>query len=728
MVDKGPGNTSRARRPDPGPPRARPTPLWLTVLRGWLLLTFLFVFLAGGGFVAALLRFQGELPSAAHLERIEPPSNTRILDRNGMPLGDLFSEDRLLARLSEIPRPLIDAVISTEDRGFYEHWGIQPTALARAVLANVRRGRTSQGGSTITQQLARNLFLTHERTVTRKIKEALLTIRLERIYSKDEILGMYFNQIYYGHGAHGAKSAAREYFAKDLSELTLAECALLAGIPGNPTLFDPRRRPENARSRRDRVLRAMRETASIDAAEYEAALAEEVVLTVRDAPSMRAPYFVEHVRQQLVARYGADRLYHDGLTVETTLDWRIQEAAERALENHLRWLEVHNEYEVPRDTSWVAPETPFVASPYVQGAAIVLNTSTGEIVAMVGGRNYWESKFNRAVQARRQPGSAFKPFVYTAAIEQGIGASTIILDAPLVVPMPNGDIYKPENHKRTFQGPMTLRYAMKKSVNVPAVRVILTVGPEAACDVARRCGITGRLFPYPSTALGASEVILLDLVSAYTVFPNLGIRHRPWSVRRVRDRNGVELERGHPVAEEALAAPVAAIMTSILEDVMDSGTGASARWKGITCPAGGKTGTMDEYMDAMFVGFTSVYTMGVWVGFDVRTPLGDDMTGTRAALPIWIETMKVALEGTSPQEFEIPPGVTWLTVCLESGQAAVPQCEETYREIFVEGDEPTEPCPVHHLGQTVDLWSAEDSFDALDRASRRGSGGSVIPR
>lgn len=731
MADSGSSRRPAGASPPPrrpAPPGGRPSAgrtagrTALRIVQGWLFFTFLFVFVVGGGFVAALLRFQGELPSTAHLERIEPASNTRIVDRNGEPLGDLFAEDRLLARFDEIPRPLIDAVIATEDRGFHEHWGIQPTALLRAVLANLRVGRTSQGGSTITQQLARNLFLTHERTVTRKIKEALLTIRLERIYSKDEILGMYFNQIYYGNGAHGARSAAREYFAKELGELSLAECALLAAIPANPTLFDPRRHFDNAKARQERVLQAMHDVGVIDDAQFAAAQAEEVVLHERESRSMRAPYFVEYVRQQLVAKYGADRLYHDGLTVHTTLDWRIQEAAEDALAEQLERLERINDYEAKRDSTWAPPESPFVNSPYVQGACVVLETATGEILAMVGGRSYWESKFNRAVQAKRQPGSAFKPFVYTAAVEQGLGPSTIILDEPLVVPMPNGDTYKPENQKRNFQGPMTMRYAMKKSVNVPAVRMILTVGPDAAVDVAHRCGITTHLFPYPSTALGASEVTLLDLTAAYTVFPNLGIRHRPFAVEEVLDRNGAVLERGTPSSEEALAAPVAAVMNTILEDVMNSGTGASCRWKGITAPAGGKTGTMDEYTDAMFIGFTSNYTMGVWVGFDVKRTLGPNMTGASAALPVWIETMKVALADADPQPFEVPEGVTWRKVCTESGVLAVPECPDTYREIFVDGDEPTELCPIHHLGKPLDLWSDQTSFEELDRASRRQDG------
>jgi penicillin-binding protein 1A len=690
------------------------------LVRTWLFLTLLLLFLGGGAFVAALLRFQGELPSTAHLERIEPPSNTRIFDRGGESLGDLFAEDRLIVPLQEIPEHLIQAVLATEDRSFYDHWGIQPSALMRAAVANLLAGRTSQGGSTITQQLARNLFLTHERTVTRKIKEALLTVRLERIYSKDEILAMYFNQIYYGQGAHGAKSAAREYFAKDLSELSLAECALLAGIPANPTLFDPRRRPENAKGRRDTVLDAMAEYGAITREEAEAAKAEEMTLAERTERSMRAPYFVEFVRQQLIEKYGADRLYRDGLEVTTTLDWKVQKATEEALERQLRHLERLNRYPVVRDGDWVPPETPFVNSPYLQGAAVVLDTRTGEIRALVGGRNYWESKFNRAVQAKRQPGSAFKPFVYTAAIEKGIGPSHILLDEPLVVPMPGSKPYKPENTKRDFQGPMTLRYALSRSVNVPAVRTILEVGPEAAVDVARRCGIDGVL-PYPSSALGASEVSLLDLTAAYTVFPNQGILRRPYSIVSVRDRNGAVLERAAPVSEEALSSPVAGIMTNLLEEVMDSGTGASARWKGVTAPAGGKTGTMDDYMDAMFVGFTPAYTMGVWVGFDARRTLGQDMTGNAAALPVWIDVMKEALAGLELEPFEVPAGIVWRQVCPESGVLATPDCPEPYREMFLENHEPVESCFLHGDSGQLDL-DDEVSFEELDRRDREEAG------
>lgn len=694
------------------------------LVQTWVVFTVVFVGLAAGGFVAALLRFQGELPSTAHLERIEMPSNTRIYDRNGEPLGDLFAEDRLPVRLEDVPPPLVRAVIATEDRGFYRHWGIQPTGLVRAFFANLRRGRVSQGGSTITQQLARNLFLTHERTVSRKLKEALLTVRLERIYSKDEILGMYFNHIYYGNGAHGVRSAAREYFDKDLKTLDLAECAFLAGIPANPTLFDPRRRFENAKHRQELVLTMMREVGALTRAAMDSAKAEPIQLVQRDTPSMRAPYFVEYVRQELIERYGAERLYGDGLSVTTTLDWKIQDAAERALEKHLQWLERVNGYPVKRDASWTPPEAPFVTSPYLQGGVVVLDTATGEILAMVGGRNYWESKFNRAVQARRQPGSAFKPFVYAAAIERGIGPSAILLDEPYTVDLPGGQTYKPENTHRDFQGPVTMRTAIAKSINVPAVRMIMTIGPPAAINVARRCGITGTLYPYPSSALGASEVTLLDLTAAFSVFPSLGVLHRPWAIREVKDREGAVLERGQTTSEEALAAPVAAIMNSLLAEVMDRGTGASARARGITCAAGGKTGTMDEYMDAMFVGYTSVHTAGVWVGFDVKRSLGKDMTGSAAALPVWIDFSKVLLEGKDPQPFEVPPGVTWREVCTESGELAVDECPQPYREIFLEGHAPTELCPVHHKGRALDPWRDENLFENLDREQRdRAQGG-----
>jgi penicillin-binding protein 1A len=429
---------------------------------------------------------------------------------------------------------------------------------------------------------------------------------------------------------------------------------------------------------------------------------------------MRAPYFVEYVRQELLAKYGADRLYRDGLEVTTTLDWKIQDVLEQTLEQQLRKLERINRYEVVRDSTWTRPESTFVTSPYLQGAAIVLETATGEIVAMVGGRDYWESKFNRATQALRQPGSAFKPFVYTAAVEHGIGPSTIILDEPLVVPMPSGKPYKPENTKRNFQGPMTMRFALSHSVNVPAVRTILEVGPAAAVEVGKRCGFRTRILPYPSTALGACEVYLIDLASAYTVFPNLGILEHPWGVREVRDRNGSVLERGMSHTEEALSAPVAAVVSSMLQEVMRTGTGASVRGKGFTVPAGGKTGTMDDYMDACFVGYTPLYTMAVWVGFDVKKTLGRDMTGTAAALPVWIEVMKMAHEGKDVDAFEIPSGVVWKEVCSTSGALGSAECPQPYREIFVMGDEPKQLCPVHHEGSALE-WGDEISFEAIDR-------------
>jgi penicillin-binding protein 1A len=687
----------------------------------WLLLTLLAILAGGGAFVAALLRFQNELPSTAHLERIEPPANTRILDRNGTPLGDLFTEDRLLTTLDRIPPEMIAAVIATEDRRFHDHWGISYIGMARAVLANLRRGRTTQGGSTITQQLARNLFLTHERTMTRKIKEALLTIRLERIYAKREILSMYLNQIYYGNGAYGVRSASREYFDKDPTDLTLEECAFLAGIPANPTVYDPRRRMENALGRQRTVLAMMVDHGSISADEAAAARAEPVRLTVRERRSMAAPYFVEQVRQYLETNYGADQIYRNGLSVATTLDLEIQRTTETALEDQLRRLEEKNLYEIVRDSTWVAPAEPLSNSPYVQGAAIVLDTKTGAVVAMVGGRDFWESRFNRATQARRQPGSAFKPFVYIAALEQGIGASTIIRDEPLVVPLPNGDVYKPENTYRSFRGPVTMRTALTKSINVPAVRMILTVSPRAAVNVARRCGISGVLHPYPSLALGASEVTLIDLASSYSVFPNLGIHHEPWFIQSVADRNGTVLETGRPTTREALAAPVAAVMTNLLEGVVDRGTASSVRWKGFRLPAGGKTGTMDDYMDALFVGFTPQYTMAVWVGFDVKKTLGEKMTGSAAALPVWIEVMKAAHANLpDPPPFEVPDGVVWLEVCPESGLLAKGECVASFPEIFVQIDAPDDTCPIHGEEAAYDAQTGDLQFDQLDRDSFEG--------
>ncbi len=687
-------------------------------LKASLTLTACFLLFAAAVFVALLLRYQNELPSTAHLERIEPPSNTRIFDREGRSLGDLFAEDRIVVPLEEIPAPMVAAVLAAEDRHFYDHWGIEIPALARAAVANVRSRRTSQGGSTITQQLARNLFLTHERTITRKIKEALLTIRLERIYSKDEILGMYFNQIYYGNGAHGAKSAAREYFGKDLSELTLPESAYLAGLPANPSLYDPRKKSENAKRRQEVVLAMMVRSGAITRDEADVAAAEPVEILAGDRRTMQAPYFVEHVRQALAQRYGEERLYRDGLQVITTLDLGIQRTCEEALETQMKKLEKMNRYKVVRDAAAeVEPETPSKSTPYLQAALVCLDTRSGEVLAMIGGRDFWESRFNRATQAKRQPGSSFKVFVYSAAIEEGIGPSTILQDEPLELAMPNGDIYSPANHGGTFEGAMTMRDALVRSINVPAVRTILTVSPKKVVKVAQRFGITTKLRAVPSLALGSSEVTLLELTAAYTVFPNGGILHRPWFVREIRDRNGADLERGRMESEEALAEPVAAVMTDLLEDVMDRGTGYPARAAGFREPAGGKTGTMDEFTDAFFVGFTSMYTMGVWVGFDTKKSIGHEMTGTAAALPIWTAAMLKIHEGKKGAKFDMPDGVVSREVCMESGYLVTAGCINTRREIFPEGKQPKELCPIHNAGRTLDLHQDDRSFELLDRQS-----------
>jgi penicillin-binding protein 1A len=686
-------------------------------LQASLTLTALFLLFAAAIFVALLLRYQNELPSTAHLERIEPPSNTRIFDREGRSLGDLFAEDRLVVPLEEIPAPMVAAVLAAEDRHFYDHWGIEIPALVRATVANLRTRRTSQGGSTITQQLARNLFLTHERTLERKIKEALLTIRLERIYSKDEILGMYFNQIYYGNGAHGAKSAAREYFGKDLAELSLAESAYLAGLPANPSLYDPRKRTENAKRRQEVVLAMMVRSGAVTREEADAAGAEPIEILSGDRRTMQAPYFVEHVRQELAARYGEERLYRDGLQVLTTLDLEVQRVCEDALEEQLTKLEKMNRYKVVRKTATVDPQGPSKSTPYLQAALVCLDTRTGEVLAMIGGRDFWESRFNRATQAKRQPGSAFKAFVYATAVEEGIGPSTILQDEPLELSMPNGDVYSPVNHGGTFEGPMTMRDALVRSINVPAVRTILTVGPKKVVKTAQRFGITSNLRAVPSLALGSSEVTLLELTAAYTVFPNGGILHRPWLVREIRDRNGAELERGRMESEEVLGEPVAAVMTDMLEEVMDRGTGYPARAAGFTQPAGGKTGTMDEYTDAFFVGFTSIYTMGVWVGFDTKKSIGHEMTGTAAALPIWTTAMKQIHEGKKGSKFDMPDGVVGRDVCLDSGYLVTSGCTHTRREIFPEGKQPKELCPIHNAGRTLDLHGDDGSFELLDRQS-----------
>ena len=594
---------------------------------------------------------------------------------------------------------MVDAILSIEDRRFYSHWGIDPIRLLGALVKDIAAGRAEQGGSTITQQLARNLFLTHEKTLTRKIKEAVLAVRIEQTYTKDEILEMYLNQIYFGEGAYGLDAAAKVFFGKQVGDLGLPECALIAGLPRNPRDYSPRREPERALKRRNLVLASMLDNKRISRAQYEASSEAPLGVTKTRYDARQAPYFMEMVRQYLDERYGSNQLYEGGMRVYTTIDIDLQHTTEEALERRIQALEVRNQYKKTRATiladaaksgSRERPQTE-----YLQGAAVMIDPKSGHILALVGGRDFNESNFNRAVQAARQPGSAFKPFIYAAAMDNGYTPTEMILDTPVSFRAGNGLEWAPQNYDHKFRGPVTLRQALAQSLNVPAAKLLQKLGTPVVSSYARRLGIRSRLVADLSLSLGTSEVNLLELTSAYGVFANQGVRTAPVFVLKVADKNGKVLEQSRVTAEEALSPETALTMTSMLVSVMENGTAASSRALGLTVPAAGKTGTTDDYTDAWFIGYTPDLAAGVWVGFDRKRKIGPNMTGAAAALPIWVDMVAAATKGKPPADFSVPSGVVSRQICAQTGLLANPGCPETEVELFREGSEPTGACNVH---------------------------------
>jgi penicillin-binding protein 1A len=668
-----------------------------------------------------------DLPTPEQAAAESTPVKTVVYDARGRVLHEFFRENRTAVSLARIPRHLVNATISTEDRTFYQHWGVDVWGVARAAFTNLLKMRRAEGGSTITQQLARNLLRRYEKTFTRKIRETALAIEIERVYSKDQILELYFNQIYFGEGAYGVHAASKTYFGKELAELTLADCALLAGIANSPVRYNPRRHPNLALERRAKVLRNMLATGAIAQTEFDGALEAPVGVTPQRYSNDKAPYFMEMVRLYLSERYGSDAVYEDGMKVYTTLDMDMQGVAERAVEHQVTLLE--QDYR-KRNTRAVydslygdslAPPRPT----YLQGALVAMDPRTGYVRALVGGRDWNHSNFNRAVQALRQPGSAFKVFVYTAAIDNGFQPTDIIVDEQVAYPAGDGTDYMPKNYDEEFRGPVTLRYALQMSINVPAVKLLHQVGPALVANYAKRMGITSPVSRDLSIALGSSEVTLMDLTTAYGVFANRGIRNDALYVLKVEDRDGKVLEKSIPHPAEVLSEETTAIMTSMLQSVMDHGTGYGTRAMGFTRPAGGKTGTTDYFTDALFLGFTPSLVCGSWIGYDKKEPIGEGVSGARGALPMWAEFMVGATRGKPVEDFPRPEGTVRRRVCAETGMLATVACPNLTTEDFREDAMPNEVC-VAHPGRPLDPSQrlqgeeparARDFFD-VDRKER----------
>ncbi len=672
--------------------------IWLA---GLVFLSLLFVC------IRILYTYDKELPSLSQLTNIEPSLSAKIYSTDGQLIKQFYYERRILIPLQKMPPQLIAALLATEDRNFFKHWGVNLLSMFRAVWVSFWSGQRVKATSTITQQLARTLFLTPERTIPRKIKEVLTAIKIERNYSKNEILEMYLNQCNFGKGAYGVQAAAQTYFNKNPDELTLSGCALLVGLLQAPGRYSPIERPHLARLRRNIVLDAMADDNKISPTLADSLKKLPLVINPSGNSAGEAPYFTEMVRQYLERRYGEKELYSGGLSVYTTLNSVLQKEAEEILLAQLSTLQQQMEkthslrdssytLEVADSSTKSRKGTTKRVYKQIQGALVALDNTNGNILAMVGGKDFEKSKFNRAVQAQRQPGSAFKPFVFTAAIDNGYPVTEIIYDTPIVLIGADGKEWRPENFDRTFKGPMNLREALRISRNLVSIKLLQKIGPAQAIFYASKMGIKSKLQPVPSLGIGTSEVNLLELSSAYSVFPNGGIRVEPSYVLRIVDRYGNILEENSsPQKEEVLGDQTAYVMTSLLQTVVNSGTGYGARLLGFDRPAGGKTGTTDECMDNWFIGFTPQITAGVWVGYDDKTVIGEDVTGATTALPIWARFMIKAQQNLPLENFKEPPGIVHTVVCAQSGLLPTDKCPSTTQEVFIAGTQPEEYCNLH---------------------------------
>ncbi len=634
------------------------------------------------GFFFALTH---ELPQIEGLEKFKPAAITRIYSADKELLAELFTERRQPVPLAVMPSHLKNAIIATEDAKFYDHPGVDIQGILRATIRNIMTGEYAQGASTITQQLAKVLFLTPRKAIMRKLKEAFLAFQIERRYTKDEILEFYLNQVYFGSGAYGVGAAAQMFFGKPVQELTLSECALVAGMPKLPSRYSPLVNKSLAEKRRNIVLRQMAQRNFISYEELETAKASPLDLVRQEATSPKAPYFVSWVTNVLENELGEAALYRRGFTVYTTLDYTIQKAAENAVEYGLRKLSARM-----KKHGFSKDDPP-------QAALVCLDVSSGAILAMVGGRDFQQSPFNRATMSRRQPGSAFKPLVYALAIKQGFAQSDLLWDAPVVYRgAQKGKDWSPMNFSGKFMGEITLRKALALSKNIPAVKLLNKLGPSHAVRFSHTMGIKSHLEPNLSLVLGTSEVTLLELTSAYAVFPNGGGWTKPFGVIEVLDRHNRSAWRQRPQSRSVISPETAAVMTDMLKAVVMEGTGKGARSLGR--PLAGKTGTTDSYKDALFVGFSPTIALGVWVGRDNHSTLGNKETGARAALPIWIHFMEQVLQGQLYQDFDLPDSVVAVKMDVESGLLATKNCPNTVTAIFKKGGEPLEYCKHREKG------------------------------
>lgn len=692
-----------------------------------LLIIILFILSCGAGVgFRFLYHMYKTLPSPKELCNIQPSLVSKVLAYDSSLVHEFSIERRFWIPLKNIPVELQRAVIAIEDRRFNKHWGIDFKRIIGAMVVNFVRGRYAQGASTITQQLARNVYLTSRQSLIRKIREAITAVQIESYYTKDEILELYLNMVYLGAGVYGVETASQRYFSKPANALTLNECAVMAGIIQLPERYRPDRKKNAKRvtHRRNTVIKAMRKMGFITKDVASLVMQDTIPTNPQEPVSKRAPYFVEMVRQYMEKKYGEYKLYNGGLTICTTLDPVAQDSTDKAVAFHLDslqrrtnrlFLDSTRAYQALNiskihyldnfDSIYTAHKEEYKDLPdslrlrIVHASVVALDIKTGAIRVLTGGRDFSESKFNRAIQARRQPGSAFKPFVYTVAIDSGYTPATMVLDQPITLDTPEGT-WRPENYDHEFLGPVSVRDALKKSINLVAIQVLQDIGAENVITYARKAGLKHRMNPVPALAIGACEITNLEITSAYSIYPNYGNQAKPYCIDKIYDRNGRLLEEHEPEIKQVLSPQTAYIMTSMLTSVVTSGTGASIGRRGFMRPAGGKTGTTNDYSDAWFVGFTPQIACGAWVGVDERRSMGRGVTGAKGALPIWAKAMKALHRNIKAKGFGQPSGIISARVCNKEHKIATRYCPDVSIEIF-KADHELDTCDVHVLRKST---------------------------
>ena len=778
---------------------------WISTLFRWTLWTLFFLTISGGLAMVGVYFYLSEgLPKINSLKDYRPPVITTVYSDDNRKIAEFFKERRVVIPLQKMPKMLTEAFIAAEDSRFFKHKGIDFLSIIRAFFKNIEAGTIVQGGSTITQQVTKSFFLTPERSYSRKTKEAILAYRIDKTFSKKEILFLYLNQIYLGHGAYGVQAAAENYFGKSAEELNLAECAMLAGLPQAPSRYSPFRHPERAKERQIYALNRMVAEGYITNIQATEAINTKLDIKPRKNWYIEeVPSYTEHVRRYVEKKYGPDVLYKDGLQVYTVVNIEMQKIAREETEKGLRDLDKRQGYRGPfrhldpeeieafskgvrdkierkpleegkvckgvviavddgsdtvtvrignsvgiigiENMRWARKPDPEVAyyearlkhpghvfkvgdviqikikgkkedtdqwelaleqTPKAQAALLCIEAETGHIKAMVGGRDFKDSQFNRAIQSRRQPGSAFKPVIYAAALDKGYTPATVIIDSPIVFTDTQRDFtWKPKNYKEKFFGPTLFRNALEKSRNVVTIKILRDIGIDYAIEYANKLGIKSPLSRNLSIALGSSGISLLELVNAYSVFANQGYLIEPVFITKIVDREGNVLEEMIPKREAVLDKSTAYVMTCLLEGVVKHGTG--WRVRALKRPTAGKTGTTNNLYDAWFVGFTSRYITGTWVGFDEEGPLGKSETGSRAASPIWLGFMKRVLEDKPIRVFRVPEGVVFAKIDAETGLLPITESKKTIFECFKEGTVPTE------YTKKPDLITEADEFYKL---------------